>query len=324
MTSNGGNGNGRSKPGKTPTPQLARALLANWLAEQPENYFSRDVNLQRALEFYWGTERYREHAPLLNKAGAVMATDVDRLAAESAKDDNLPRLVRFNAQGERIEAVDFHPAHHQAGRLIYGSAMMTCYGEPANNTLALALFYLSAQNGEAGHNCAAACTAGLIKAMQAVGSEKLQKKYLPKLLDADYDRGYQGAQFLTEIQGGSDVGANNVQAKLLDPRSGVWLLNGEKWFCSNVTAELALVTARVTGQGAGTRGLGLFLVPRTMDDGRLNGIYIQRLKDKLGTRSLATAELRFEDALAYQLGPTESGFKNVMAYVINTSRIYNA
>lgn len=318
------NGNGRSKPGKPPTPQLARSLLANWRAEQPENYFARDVNLQRALEYHWGTDLYRKQAPTLNEAGAALATDVDGWVSECALQENLPRLVRFDEDGRRVEQVVFHPRHHDAGRLIYGTGIMSSYGQAGSNLLALALFYLSSQNGEAGHNCPAACTAGLIKVLQAVGDDKLRRAYLPKLLDPDYDHNLKGAQFLTEIQGGSDVGANDLRARPLDPGAGTWLLNGEKWFCSNVTAELALVTARVPGQGEGTRGLGLFLVPRNLKDGQLNGMYIQRLKNKLGTQSLATAELLFQDALAYQLGPTTSGFKNVMAYVINTSRVYNA
>ncbi len=324
MKSKNPNGNGRSKPGKPPTPDLARSLLANWRADQPENYFSRDVNLQRSLEYHWGTALYRQHAARLNEAGAAMATDADRWAAESARQENRPRLNRYDEHGRRVEDVVFHPSHHRAGRLIYGTGMMTCYAQAGSNLLSLTLFYLSAQNGEAGHNCPAACTAGLIKALQAVGDDSARRRYLPKLLNPDYDEHYTGAQFLTEIQGGSDVGANDLRAKQLDPAARTWLLNGEKWFCSNVTAELALVTARVSGQGAGTRGLGLFLVPRRLEDGQLNGIHIQRLKDKLGTQSLATAELLFKDALAYQLGPTTGGFKNVMAYVINTSRIYNA
>lgn len=324
MTTKNTNGNGRSKPGKTSAPELARALLANWLADQPENFFARDLNLQRSLEYHWGTDRYREQALALNAYGAVLAVDVDRLAAEANEQQNLPKLERFDTRGERIEKVVFHPSHHEAGRLVYGSGMMTVYEQPGNNLLSLAMFYLSAQNGEAGHNCPAACTAGLIKVLQAVGDRRQQREYLPKLLDPNYDHQYRGAQFLTEIQGGSDVGANDLKATPLDPTAGAWLLNGEKWFCSNVSADLALVTARVAGQGEGTRGLGLFLLPRRLDDGQLNGVYVQRLKDKLGTRSLATAELVFRDALAYQIGPTQNGFKNVMSYVINTSRIYNA
>src|SRR5690606_6749602 len=180
--------------------------------------------------------------------------------------------------------------------------VMSVLEEPGQNMLSLALFYLSALNGEAGHNCPLACTAGLIKVLQAEGAAALKERYLPRLLDSNYETLFHGAQFLTEVQGGSDVGANGATATPLDPETeGTWLINGEKWFCSNVTADLALVTARVADQGEGTAGLGLFLVPRLLEDGRLNGMTIHRLKEKLGTRSMASAEVSFHDALAYQV-----------------------
>ncbi|MEK7830924.1 MAG: acyl-CoA dehydrogenase family protein, partial [Acidobacteriota bacterium] len=133
-----------------------------------------------------------------------------------------------------------------------------------------------------------------------------------------------GAQFLTEVQGGSDVGANVCVATPLDARQNKWLINGEKWFCSNASADLTLMTARPVGGEAGTKGLGLFLVPRRLDDGSLNGIYLRRLKDKLGTKSMATAEMDFKDAVGYQIGEAGKGFQHAMNFVINTSRIYNA
>lgn len=303
---------------------LGRNYLADWEGAQPNNFFTADNNLQRVLEFHWGEDVYRSHVPRLYQFGRAAATVVDEAARISNEDANLPRLERFDAVGRRSEEVVFHPSYHEAGREIYGSGMMSVYGAPASNLLSLALFYISAQNGEAGHNCPLACTAGLIKVLQRVASVDLQEKYLPRLLDSNYDSHFHGAQFLTEVQGGSDVGANGTTAVPLDAEAGMWLLNGEKWFCSNVTADLALVTARVPGQGEGTAGLGLFLLPRRLDDGRLNNVFIRRLKDKVGTRSMATAEVELHDALAYQVGPLKSGFKNVMTYVINTSRVYNA
>jgi acyl-CoA dehydrogenase len=305
-----------------------RERLEDWLAAQPDNFFTADRNLQRTLAFHWGAVEYGRHAPRLYRFGREAATVVDGAAQISNLDANLPRLERFDPLGNRLEEVVFHPSYHEAGRAIYGSGMMSVYAEPAQNLLSLALFYISSFNGEAGHNCPIACTAGLIKLLQAVGSPELQERFLPRLLDADYETRFHGAQFLTEIQGGSDVGANGTVATVADPSSGTWHLNGEKWFCSNVTADVALVTARVAGQGEGTRGLGLFLVPRRLDAGpaagMLNNVYIRRLKDKLGTRSMATAELEFRDAVAYAVGPVADGFKNVMRHVINTSRIYNA
>ncbi|UCG25423.1 MAG: hypothetical protein JSW55_05365, partial [Chloroflexota bacterium] len=211
------NGNGQSKPDSNSATALGRALLENWLADQPDNYFARDLNLQRALEYLWGTERYRDHAPALLKFGAVLAAGVNQLVVEANEQGKTPQLERFDARGVRVERVSFHPSHHEAGRRIYGSGMMSAYRRPGNNLLSLAMFYLSAQNGEAGHNCPAACTAGLIKVLQAVGDPMLQRKYLPRLLESDYDRHFSGAQYLTEVQGGSDVGANDTRATLVDP-----------------------------------------------------------------------------------------------------------
>lgn len=301
-----------------------RAGLAEWERAQSLNFYETDRHLQNVLEYYWGADRLRARAERLSKFGDEAAMIVDPAVRRANLAENLPRLDRYSAAGERVEDVTHSADHHLAGRYIYGSGAMSVYAEPESNLLALALFYLSSYNGEAGHNCPLACTAGVIKTLRNMGGEALQKKYLPRLLDPKYETRFHGAQFLTEIQGGSDVGANACVATLIDARENRWLINGEKWFCSNVTADLALITARPEGSGAGTKGLGLFLVPRHLDDGSPNGMYIRRLKDKLGTKSMATAEVDFKDAVAYQIGELGRGFQHVMDFVINTSRLYNA
>lgn len=301
-------------------------MFVAWQNAKPTNFFTSDQNLQRTLEFYDGAEMYRSYVGRLYKFGAAAAHELNQAVIESNKTENLPRLDRYDDFGKRIESVDYHPAYHEAGRIIYGAGAMSVHRNRGNNTLALAIHYLSSQNGEAGHNCPLACTAGVIKTLQAVGLTEdhaaLAEVWLEKMLDENYDSNFTGAQFLTEVQGGADVGANGTVAT--DNGDGTWVLNGEKWFCSNVSADLALVTARVPGQGDGSRGLGLFLVPKTLADGTQNGMKIQRLKDKLGTRSLATAEVVYDNALAYQVGDTANGIKNVMEHVINVSRLYNA
>lgn len=309
---------------QTSSTAQGRAELVAWERSQPANFYDTDEHLQDVLAFYWGAAGLRAHAGRLSKFGYEAATFVDKLVQRANQTENLPRLDRYSAAGERTEEVWHSPDHHVAGKLIYGSGVLSVYAEPGSNLLALALHYLSSYNGEAGHNCPVACTAGIIKTLQHVGSEDLKTKYLPRLLNPDYQQRLHGAQFLTEVQGGSDVGANSCTATLLDARAGTWLINGEKWFCSNVTADLALLTARPAGAASGTKGLGLFLVPRRLDDGALNGIYIRRLKDKLGTKSLATAEVDFQNALAYQIGEPGRGFQHAMDFVINTSRLYNA
>ncbi|QQS45762.1 MAG: acyl-CoA dehydrogenase family protein [Acidobacteriota bacterium] len=304
--------------------ERGRDELIEWERAQPDNYFLTDGHLQNILKFYWGDEIYALHAERLENFGGLAATVVDRAVRRSNVPENLPRLDRYTAAGERTEGLHHSEDHHIAGRHIYGSGAMSVYAAPGSNLLALALFYLSSYNGESGHNCPLACTAGVIKTLQFAGSEPLKAKYLPRLLDPNYDELYHGAQFLTEVQGGSDVGANSMRAVPLDAAAGTWLINGEKWFCSNVTADLALITARPEGAGDGTRGLGLFLVPRRLDDGSPNGLHIRRLKDKLGTKSLATAEVDFRDAVACLVGEPGRGFLQAMEYVINTSRLYNA
>jgi acyl-CoA dehydrogenase len=301
-----------------------RADLAEWVAAQSVDFYGTDLHLRNVLEFYWGADRLRAHAERLSNFGQEAAMIVDPAVRRANLAENLPRLDRYSATGARTEDVAHSADHHLAGCYIYGSGAMSVYAEPESNLLALALFYLSSYNGEAGHNCPLACTAGVIKTLQNAGDEKLKKKYLPRLLDPDYVTRFHGAQFLTEIQGGSDVGANACVATLVDAAEKKWLINGEKWFCSNVTADLALITARPEGSVSGTKGLGLFLVPRRLDNGEPNGIYIRRLKDKLGTKSLATAEVDFKDAIAYQIGEPGRGFQHAMDFVINTSRLYNA
>jgi alkylation response protein AidB-like acyl-CoA dehydrogenase len=301
-----------------------RADLTEWERSQSVNFYETDPHLQNILEFHWGADRLRAHAERFSKFGDEAAMIVDPAVRRANLAENLPRLDRYSATGDRTEDVAHSADHHLAGRYIYGSGAMSVYAEPQSNLQALALFYLSSYNGEAGHNCPMACTAGVIKTLQYAGGEELKNKYLPRLLDPNYATRFHGAQFLTEVQGGSDVGANACAATLVDSKENKWLINGEKWFCSNVTADLALITARPENSAAGTKGLGLFLLPRRLDDGALNGIYIRRLKDKLGTKSLATAEVDFKDAIAYQIGEPGRGFQHAMDFVINTSRLYNA
>lgn len=301
-----------------------RAELVEWERAQPDNYYQSDSHLRNVLRYYWGDEKLALHAERLSGFGGSAATVVDLAVRRSNIAENLPRLDRFTGPGERTEDLHQSEDHYIAGRHIYSSGAMSAYAQPGNNLLALALFYLSSYNGESGHNCPLACTAGVIKTLQFAAGESLKSKYLPRLLDPNYDTLFHGAQFLTEVQGGSDVGANSTRAAPLESPAGAWLINGEKWFCSNVTADLALITARPEGSSSGTRGLGLFLVPRRLDDGSPNGLHIRRLKDKLGTKSLATAEVDFRDAMAWMIGEPGRGFLQAMEYVINTSRLYNA
>jgi alkylation response protein AidB-like acyl-CoA dehydrogenase len=230
----------------------------------------------------------------------AVATKLDELVAECER--HPPRLV----DGE----VEFHAAYHVAGRLVWATGVV---GAPAREQASL--FFELSQAGEGGHACPVVCTAGLVRALRSRASEELRSRFLPPLVSADYDLAHRGAQFLTERHGGSDVGANRVEAV---PDGDAWRLHGEKWFCSVADADQFLVTARPRGAPEGTRGIGSFLVPRSG-----GGFRIRRLKDKLGTRALATGEIEFDGAVAYPLGPLEEGFHTAVS-VLNTSRWLNA
>ncbi len=291
--------------------QQAREGFARWRAALAANFYTSDPHLQSLLRHHgYG------HAEERLRAFGATAAELDPLIRENNRDEHLPRLRRWDGQGNRIEHIDFHPNYHRIGEAAYASGMMSLYGEPGREFETLALVYLFAQNGEAGHACPMACTAGLIKILQ--GDEADHTAWLERLLDPDYRTHFHGAQFLTEVQGGSDVGANAVRAVRHD--DGSWRIHGEKWFCSVADAHLYLVTARPEGQPEGTKGLRAFVVPRTLPDGTVNHFHLRRLKFKLGTRSMASAEIDFVGAVAHPV----ADFKRTVAVVLNTSRLYNA
>lgn len=301
---------------------LARTALAAWQAAKPTDYLQTDPNIQQILQMHLG-ESYQHHLALLTKAAQLSATRMDSLAIASNRDENLPRLNRFNGIGERTEEVVFHPAYHELGACVWDTGVLAVLAESGNELLSGALAYFIDHNGEAGHACPVACTAGLIKLLQQVGTSGQRQTYLPRLLALDYARRLHASQFVTEIQGGSDVAVNSCVAIPDAARPGWYRISGEKWFCSVIDAGVFVVTARPAGAPEGTQGLALFLVPRSMD-GAVNGFSIRRLKYKLGTRSLASAEVDFSGALAEAIGPLDTGFRNLVSIVLDTSRVHNA
>lgn len=307
--------------GSEPGHQAGRRDVQDWAASQPENFFDTDPHFQRVLARHQREDTDPTLLEDLHTLGHTASQIIDPQVRINNENANLPRLDRYTAHGARVERIAHHPSYHEAGRHIYGSGVMSCLAEGPNLLGALARFYVSSYNGEAGHNCPLACTAGVIRVLQELGSEELKDRFLPHFLDRDYDNHYEGAQFLTEIQGGSDVGANATRAEVQE--DGTWRIFGEKWFCSNIDADVFLMTARLPDT-TGTRGLGLFLVPRMLESGEVNEFYVRRLKDKLGTRSMASGECDFRGALAYHMGEVGDGFKNMMRHVINVSRLYNA
>ena len=301
--------------------QRGREALGAWKASQPENFFEADNDLQRGVQRVVGAERYEALRADLSEQGAAVAA-LEPLVGLLEHRLALPRLERYDGIGNRTESVVYDGRFDEVGRVLYGTGVVSRLKDPGVAVETLAIGYMNNQLGEAGHNCPIVCTMGAVRALQAAGSSELRDRYLPGLLNRTYGQHLDAAQFMTEVQGGSDVGQNGVRA--LHCGDGMYSIVGEKWFCSNASAQVFLVTARPDGGQAGTAGLSLFLVPRYLPWGPLNEFRIRRLKEKLGTRCMASGEIDFEGAFAWPIGPVEQGFKTMMNHVINTSRLYNA
>lgn len=297
--------------------------LTKWRTAAAANAFDTDPFFQRLVARLLGDADADAVARRLHRLADQLGPALDADVRECSRDENLPRLRRHDELGHPIESVTFHPAHHRVGRVFWGSGVLSELERPGTERLAGSMGYLLSQHGEAGHTCPIACTAGAIKLVQRVGTDAQRERWLPGLLDRDYDHRLHAAQFVTEVQGGSDVGLNTCVARPDPDRADRYRLSGEKWFCSVADAGLFVVSARIEGGAEGTRGLGLFLVPRCIDD-RPNGFVLRRLKYKLGTRSMPTGEIEFQDALAEPIGPIGDGFRNLVSIVLDTSRVHNA
>ena len=298
------------------TYDAARADLAAWRGDYPANPYDADDALRHGLAHYLDGERLLALESRARAFAADMVSVVAPAAARYEQRAHLPELARFDALGNRVEEVSFDPSYHRAGTAVWASGVVALSNTPGTAFEQMTLLYLLSSEGEAGHACPATCTIGLARALRRRAETPLRERFLPPLVDADYESAQRGAQFLTEVQGGSDVGANACVAH--DLGDGSFAISGEKWFCSVANADQFFVTARVDDV-AGTRGLGSFVVPRLLD-GVPNGFSLRRLKDKLGTRGLASGEIDFAGARAWPVGPLEEGFRTAVSIVLNTSR----
>ncbi len=300
--------------------QQAREHLTRWTIQLQENMLLEHSCLMHTYQLYFANDPEFIHQ-LIDFSHKV-AHELEPAVMENNADSNLPNIEQYNAIGERQDRVVHHPSYIRAGDVIYGSGLMHYLLTPGQMLKTLSLFLLASHAGEAGHNCPIACSAGVMRILNHYSNLQENQYYLNKLTQPSFRFNYTGAQFLTEIQGGSDVGANITQARQDEQQH--WRITGEKWFCSNANADLILMTARFDRERSGTRGLGLFLVPRQLPDGSQNHYHLRRLKQKIGTRTMATAEIDFDGAFAYPMGDVEDGIHLVMENVLHLSRIFNA
>lgn len=294
----------------------ARADLEAWQASFPPDPLAADVPLRNLLRRALGEARRTDLERRAAAFGREVVATIGPAARRYEHRAHLPELARWDALGWRVEGVDLDPAYHRAGAVVWAGGLVALAGEPGRAFEQATLLYLLSLEGEAGHACPATCTIGLARALRRAAGDGVRERFLPPLLELDYTKAQRASQFLTEIQGGSDVGANACTA---EPADGAYRITGEKWFCSVADADQFLLTARVPGGPPGTRGLGCFVVPRLID-GAPNGFAMRRLKEKLGTRGLPSGEIDFDRAVAWPVGPVEHGFRTAVGIVLNTSR----
>ena len=287
------------------------------------NFYDIDHGLQALLDIYMD-QALRDHMqPHFHRLGALAGGRLDQLAATA--DRNEPVLHSRDRLGRDADWIDYHPAYREMEAIAYGQIGMHAmshrggvldWPEKLPPLVKYAITYLFVQ-GEFGLMCPISVSDTSNFTFLRYADEALKEKYRDRLLSQDMEAIWKGTQFMTEKGAGSDVGAVETVAQ---PEAGHWRLYGEKWFCSHADADMALLLARPEGAQPGTRGLGLFAMPRWLDDGSRNSYRIVRLKPKLGTRSMASGEIRMEGALAYAIGDVANGFKQMMDQV-NLSRL---
>ena len=297
------------------------------------NLFDSDPDLRRLLALYLPGDLLAHLLPHLQHLGGLAGGVLDTLAYTA--DRHPPTLEHRTRSGLDAQRIVKHPAYGELERVAFsqfGLAALSHRGgvlgwpQPMPPAAKYALTYLFVQ-AEFGLCCPLSMTDSLTRTLRRYGDPALVQRFLPRLTTQDFDELLQGAMFMTEQGAGSDVAATTTRAVPEgaaegEPAEGAYRLYGDKWFCSNPDAGLAMVLARIDGAPAGLGGVSLFLLPRTLDDGTANAFHIVRLKDKLGTRSMASGEIRFDGARAYRVGPAGRGFQ-LMADMVNNSRLSN-
>ncbi len=264
--------------------------------------------------------------PLLRELGGRVGNEIEDLAAEA--DRQSPPLVMRDKRGEQVNDVSPSRAYRELERILYGEYGMAAMAmrpgvieaDHASSLMLNDAFIFLAGQAESGLFCPLSMTRAMARTLRMFAPEAILQEYLPGLLSTDMETLQTGAMFMTEKQAGSDLGMVATTARPSTDFPDWWELHGEKWFCSNVGADLILALARPEGAGVGTRGLGLFLVPKRLPDGMRNYYRIERVKDKLGMRSFASGEVTFAGARALMIGGPGQGWLQ-MTEMLNITRL---
>ena len=282
-----------------------------------ENYnlFTSDEALKTAVEANggaWNNEKAAQFGEILGRA--------ETLELGNLANKNTPVLKTHDRFGNRLDAVEFHPAYHELMRISIENEThsLAWTSEKSGKYVARSVLAYLKQQADEGTSCPLTMTFAVVPSLKI--EPEIAAEWLPKVFSREYDARFlpsgekRGATFgmaMTEPQGGSDVRANITFAEKLND-TGEYKITGRKWFCSAPMCDAFLVLAQTEN------GLSCFQMPRFTPSGEKNALYFQRLKDKLGNRSNASAEVEFHAAYAQIIGETGRGVANIMEMVRHT------
>jgi len=294
------------------------------------NTWDGDPLLRSLLAALLPRDVFRAITPHLRHLGERAASDLLPLAA--AAEAQPPRHVPFDPWGRRIDYLELSPGWLGLKRVAAEEGLVATGYErthgPWSRPYQHALLYLFNPSA-ATYLCPLAMTDGAARLLETAAPPALAARVLPRLLARDADRFWTAGQWMTERGGGSDVGggtatiATSEGAAQLGGDGDRWRLFGSKWFTSAIDSDVAFTLARMPGAPAGSAGLSVFYVELRDGEGRLQGIRLERLKEKLGTRALPTAELTLEGTPALLVGTPGAGVRTI-ATLMNVTRVYNA
>ncbi|MFO0554163.1 MAG: acyl-CoA dehydrogenase family protein [Polyangiaceae bacterium] len=287
------------------------------------NQFHEDRVLQSYLRRRLDEAARAVVFPELESMGELAGGEL--YALQLADRQNEPRLVSWDPWGNRVETIELTPLWQRAAALAAERGVVATAYEKKLGALSrvhqFALVYLFDASTDV-YTCPLAMTDGAAATLTAHKSV-LAERALPHLTSRDPSTFWTSGQWMTERTGGSDVGLSETIARPMDDGSGRFKLYGTKWFTSATTSQMALTLGRPEGNPAGGKGLALFYLEVRDHEGRMNGVAINRLKDKLGTRKVPTAELTLDGTIATPVVGTTDGVRNITP-MLNVTRTWNS
>ncbi len=299
------------------------------------NYYKDDDFLQTLVKAYAPQDKFEEIDRDLRALSDYVSFRFRNLSDKANELENrikVTKVKHYDAHNHRIDRIERCLETEILEREVFSLGLY----DPARNTAwsRYIKMFLLYENGEAGVMCPVACSHGAVEIMQKYENELSPeaKRILKHIRDGKKGEYARGAQFVSEIQGGSDVPANLVEAVFekeegSDGISNCWRLYGQKFFCSAMHADYAIVTAKPKGVESSTR-VAAFVVPSWLPGNKereiRNSFTIDRLKQKLGTAELPTAEITYNGTVAYPVGPLEKGLADIVGIVLSLSRLHVA